>query len=67
MGWLTRLVDRIDAKIDKPADQTVLDDPGGGSERIIGSDTPEETARSVRNSRTRRSTRRSTRERWLGR
>ena len=64
MGWLARLVDRIDAKIDRPADQTVLDDPGGGSERIIDSDTPEETARSVRNSRTRR---RSTRERWLGR
>ena len=63
MGWLTRLVDRIDAKIDQPADQTVLDDPGGGSERIIGSATPEETARSVRNSRTRR----SMRERWLGR
>jgi hypothetical protein len=63
MGWLTRLIDRIDAKLDRPADQTLLDDPGGGSERIIDSDTPEETARSVRNSRGRR----STRERWLGR
>jgi hypothetical protein len=63
MGWLARLVDRIDAKIDKPADQSVLDDPGGGSERMIDSATPEETARSVRNSRRRG----STRQRWLGR
>jgi hypothetical protein len=63
MGWLARLVDRIDAKIDRPADQDVLDDPGGGSERMIDSSTPEETARSVRNSR-RRS---RTRQRWLGR
>ncbi len=27
MSWLTDLVDRIDAKLDRPADQTVLTDP----------------------------------------
>ena len=27
MGWFTDLVDRIDAKLDRPADQTVLSDP----------------------------------------
>jgi hypothetical protein len=61
MGWLARLVDRIDAKVDRPADQSVLDNPTGGSERIIESDTPEQAGRGVRRSRSR------TRERWLGR
>ncbi|MFN8151636.1 MAG: hypothetical protein U0R24_11005 [Solirubrobacterales bacterium] len=27
MSWLTDLVDRIDAKLDRPADQTALTDP----------------------------------------
>ena len=55
MGWLARLVHRIDAKVDRPADQSVLDNPSGES------DTPEQAVRSVRRSRNR------TRERWLGR
>jgi hypothetical protein len=37
----TRLIDWIDARVDRPADQTVLDDPRGGSERIIEADSPE--------------------------
>ena len=63
MGWLARLVDRIDAKLDKPADQSVLTDPGGGSERMLESDDPEQqlaVARSVRGNRSRM------RQRWLG-
>jgi hypothetical protein len=63
MGWLARLVDRIDARVDRPADQSLLDNPGGGSERMIESSTPQEAGRNVRNARNRR----STRERWLGR
>jgi hypothetical protein len=35
MGRLARLVDRIDRRVDRPADQTVLSNPRGGSERII--------------------------------
>ncbi|MCB0865770.1 MAG: hypothetical protein KDB58_08660 [Solirubrobacterales bacterium] len=27
MSWLTDLIDRIDARLDRPADQTVLTDP----------------------------------------
>ena len=60
MGWLTRLIDRIDAKVDKPADQTVLTDPRGGSERMIHSENPNEAAADVRRKRA------STRHRWLG-
>ena len=61
MGWLTDLIDRIDTKLDKPADQSVLDNPGGGSERMLESDDPEQqraAARSARSSRMR--------QRWLG-
>jgi hypothetical protein len=61
MGWLTRLVDRIDAKVDKPADQSVLSNPRGGSERMIESSTPEQAGESVRRNRSR------ARHRWLGR
>jgi hypothetical protein len=61
MGWLTRLIDRIDAKVDKPADQSVLTNPRGGSERMIESENPEEAGASVRRSRA------SSRHRWLGR
>jgi hypothetical protein len=61
VGWLTDLIDRIDAKLDKPADQSLLDNPGGGSERMLESDDPEQrqaAARSVRSNRMR--------QRWLG-
>jgi hypothetical protein len=64
MGWLARLVDRIDAKLDKPADQSVLTNPTGGSERMLESDDPEQqsaAAASVRSNRHR------ARHRWLGR
>jgi hypothetical protein len=64
MDWLTRLIDRIDARLDKPADQSLLDAPGGGSERMLESDDPEQraaAARSVRANRSRMS------RRWLGR
>ena len=61
MGRLMRLLERIEAKIDKPADQSVLSNPRGGSERMIESSTPDEAAASVRRNRSR------TRHRWLGR
>lgn len=61
MGWLTRLIDRIDAKVDKPADQSVLRNPRGGSERMIDSENLKEAGRDVRRHRS------STRHRWLGR
>ena len=63
MGWLTRLVDRIDAKLDKPADQSLLTNPTGGSERMLETDDPEQqkaAAASVRSNRHRM------RRRWLG-
>jgi hypothetical protein len=63
VSWLTRLVDRIDAKLDKPADQSVLTDPGGGSERMLDSDDPEQQAAAARSVRTNRS---RMRNRWLG-
>jgi hypothetical protein len=61
MSWLTRLIDRIDAKVDKPADQSVLRNPRGGSERMIESENPSDAAADVRRSRSR------ARQRWLGR
>jgi hypothetical protein len=61
MGRLTRLLERIEAKVDKPADQSVLTDPRGGSERMIESSTPEQAGESVRRNRTRM------RRRWIGR
>ena len=64
MGRLTRLIDRIDARLDKPADQSVLTNPTGGSERMLESDDPEQrsaAAASVRGNRSRM------RHRWLGR
>ena len=27
MSWLTDLIDRIDAKLDRPADQSIINDP----------------------------------------
>ena len=59
MGFLGRLIDRIDAKVDRPADQSLLDaDRNPGSEKMISSDTPTETAETVRRDRRRR------RHRW---
>ena len=63
MSWLTDLIDRIDAKLDKPADQSVLHDPGGGSERMLESDDPEQQKAAARSARTSRS---RMRHRWLG-
>ncbi len=60
MGWFTRLIDRIDAKVDKPADQSVLRNPRGGSERMIDSENPHDAAADVQRKRD------STRHRWLG-
>jgi hypothetical protein len=61
MSRLTRIIDWIDAKVDKPADQTVLTNPRGGSERMIESENPEQAGQNVR------ARRASTRHRWLGR
>ena len=61
MSRLTRIIDWIDAKVDRPADQTVLTNPRGGSERMIQSENPEQAGQNVRARRT------STRNRWLGR
>jgi hypothetical protein len=61
MSRLTRLIDWIDAKVDRPADQTVLTNPRGGSERMIESEDPEQAGQTVR------ARRASTRQRWLGR
>jgi len=62
VGWLGRLVDRIDAKVDRPADQSVLTHSDrDGSERMVDSSTPEQAGATVRRNRSR------ARERWLGR
>jgi hypothetical protein len=61
MSWLTRLIDRIDAKVDKPADQSVLRNPRGGSERMIDSENSHDAGADVRRQRA------SSRHRWLGR
>jgi hypothetical protein len=61
MGWFSRLVDRLEERADRPADQSVLDNPRGGSERMIQSDTPQQAGQDVRRQR------RSSRQRWLGR
>jgi hypothetical protein len=63
MSWLTRLVDRIDARLDKPADQSVLTNPTGGSERMLESDDPAQQAAAARSARSSRS---RMRNRWLG-
>jgi len=56
-GWLVERLKRLD----RPADQSVLDSPRGGSERMIDRDSAAEasaTARNVRRERNRR------RHRW---
>jgi hypothetical protein len=64
MGRLARLIDRIDAKLDRPADQSVLlHDDKDGSERMLEAPTPAEgsaAGSTVRKIRSRR------RHRWLG-
>ncbi len=65
MGWLGRLIDRIDARIDRPADQSVLTHSDrDGSERMLDAPTSQQESASgatVRRNRDRM------RERWLGR
>jgi hypothetical protein len=62
----TRLTDWIDARVDRPADQTVLDDPRGGSERIIEADSPE-VGQAAGDSVRREGARRTRRSRFLSR
>ena len=63
MGWLTDLIDRIDAKLDKPADQSLITNPTGGSERMLETDDPDQQAAAARSVRANRNRMRS---RWLG-
>lgn len=43
MGWMSRLIDSIDAKLDRPADQTVLTHTDrDGSERMIEAEDAEQ-------------------------
>jgi hypothetical protein len=58
MGFMSRLVDRIDAKLDRPADQSVLTgDRNPGSEAMIEAESADQaveagkTVRRVRNRR----------------
>jgi hypothetical protein len=60
---MTRLIDRIDARIDKPADQTVLTNPRGGSERMIEAADSDQAASAAKDVRRNRA---SSRHRWLG-
>jgi hypothetical protein len=61
MGWLTRLIDRVDAKLDRPADQSVLyHADNDGSERMLEASTPEQESAAgatVRRNRARRRSR----------
>jgi hypothetical protein len=61
MGWPSRLIDRLEKWADKPADQIALNNPRGGSERMIESDNPQQAGQDVRRHRA------SSRHRWLGR
>ncbi len=55
MGFLGRLVERIDAKVDRPADQALLDaDRNPGSESMIDGEESDGAARNVRRVRDRR-------------
>jgi hypothetical protein len=62
MGRLTRLVDWIDSRVDRPADQSVLSgERNPGSESMLATDDPEQAqaaAGTVRRTRDRR------RRRW---
>ena len=65
MGRISQLLERIEARIDRPADQSVLMHPDRtGSERMLDNDEPDQAsaaAATVRRNRNR------TRRRWLGR
>jgi hypothetical protein len=67
MGWLARLIDRIDERVDRPADQSVLTHPDDdGSERMLDAgddDRGSASAATVNRNRNRR----RARQRWLGR
>ncbi len=63
MSWLTRLIGRIDARLDKPADQTVLTDPRAGSERMIQAEDADQAASAAQDVRRGRA---SSRHRDLG-
>jgi hypothetical protein len=55
MGWIGRLFDRIERRVERPADLGVLDaGRNPGSEEMLESETPTATARRVRRSRDRR-------------
>jgi hypothetical protein len=59
MGFWTRLVDRIDAKVDRPANQSVLNEGARNpcSQAMIEAESPDDAknaARNVRRSRSRR-------------
>jgi hypothetical protein len=65
VGWLGRLIDRIDARLNRPADQSVLLHPDrDGSERMLEAETTEQ--KSAAAARVRRNRDRS-RHRWLQR
>jgi hypothetical protein len=65
VGWLGRLIDRIDARLDRPADQSVLlHRDRDGSERMLEADTPEQA--SAPGATVRRNRNRS-RHRWMRR
>jgi hypothetical protein len=59
MGFWARLIDRIDAKVDRPADQSVLKgDRNPGSEAMLEADSPEAAKTAARNARRSRDRRR---------
>jgi hypothetical protein len=63
--WTRLLVDRIDAKVDRPADQSRLDgDRNPGSESMLEADSPEAAKNAARNARRSRDRRRW---QWLSR
>jgi len=65
MSRFSQLLDWIEARIDRPADQSVLRDPDRtGSERMLDTDDPDQARAAAA---TVRRTRSSTRRRWLGR
>lgn len=67
MGWLARLVDRIDAKVDRPADQSVLTHSDrDGSERMIDDADADAHAQAAAGATVRRNRTRA-RQRWIGR
>jgi len=65
MSWISRLVDRIEARVNRPADQSVLkQSPRAGSERMIESEDAQQASEAAKGVRRRRTNRTS---RWLNR